>query len=203
MKKATLRPTATRMLLLALITLAAPLAAHATITIYTDRTAFMNALGGAPSTTETFVLPMSFVVGNNFYDGINFQITGTTAGGNNISGGILNGDEFTNTSINYVFPAPIFALGADFTGARTASGFNWIINGITTPVFSSSPGTGFFGAISTDPFTTVDVNGGASPNEIYSLDNMTYALVPEPSSFALLTLGFTAVIGFALARRAR
>src|SRR5438128_1050842 len=93
-----------RMSFMVLIALIAPLTADATITTYTDRAAFTAALGGGPSTTETFDTAMSFVVGNNFYHGINFRITGTTAGGNSISGGILNGDEFTNTSIDYLFP---------------------------------------------------------------------------------------------------
>lgn len=198
MKQNILRSIATR----ALIVLAVPLTAHATITTYTDRTAFMNALGGASSTTETFDTPMTFAVGDNLYHGVDFRITGSTAGGNSISGGILNGDEFTNTSIDYIFSTPIFALGADFNGARTSSGFNWIINGITTPIFSSSPGTGFFGIISSDPFTLVDVNAGASPNEIYSLDNFTSA-VPEPSSLALAALGLTAVSMFVRTRRTR
>ena len=188
--------------LLALIAFIAPLTADATITTYTDRGAFMAALGGGPSTTETFDTAMSFMVGDNFYHGIDFRITGTTPGSNSISGGILNGDEFTNTSIDYLFPTPIFALGADFNGARTSSGFNWIINGISTPIFSSSPGTGFFGIISSDPFTLVDVNAGASPNELYSLDNFTYG-VPEPSSLAFLALGFTIVAGLVSARRTR
>ena len=191
-----------RMSFLALIAFIAPLTADATITTYTDRGAFMAALGGGPSTTETFDTAMSFVVGDNFYHGIDFRITGTTAGGNSISGGILNGDEFTNTSIDYIFSTPIFALGADFNGARTSSGFNWIINGISTPIFSSSPGTGFFGIISSDPFTLVDVNAGASPNELYSLDNFTSG-VPEPSSLAFLALGFTIVAGLVSARRTR
>ena len=191
-----------RMSFLALIAFIAPLTAEATITTYTDRGAFMAALGGGPSTTETFDTAMSFVVGDNFYHGIDFRITGTTAGGNSISGGILNGDEFTNTSIDYLFPTPIFARGADFNGARTSSGFSWIINGISTPIFSSSPGTGFFGIISSDPFSLVDVNAGASPNELYSLDNFTSG-VPEPSSLAFLALGFTIVAGLVSARRSR
>jgi hypothetical protein len=189
-----------RISLVALLAFIAPLTARATITTYTDRGAFMAALGGGTSTTETFDTAMSFVVGDNFYHGIDFRVTGSTAGGNGISGGILNGDEFTNTSIDYLFPTPIFALGADFNGARTSSGFNWIINGISTPIFSSSPGTGFFGIISSDPFTLVDVNGGASPNELYSLDNFTSG-VPEPSSLAFLVLGFAIVGGLLSARR--
>ena len=188
-----------RISLLALIAFITPLAAHATIVTYTDRAAFMAALGG-PSTTETFDTAMSFVVGDNFYHGIDFRVTGSTAGSNNISGGILNGDEFTNTSIDYLFPTPIFALGADFNGARTFSGINWVINGMSTPIFSSSPGTGFFGVISSDPFTLVDVNGGATPNELYSLDNFTYG-VPEPSSLAFIALGFAVVASLASARR--
>jgi hypothetical protein len=178
-----------------LVALAVPITAHATITTYTDRTAFTAALGGASSTTETFDTARTFVVGDNLYNGIDFRITGSV-GGNNIAGGILNGDEFTTTSVDYLFSTPIFALGADFNGARTASGLNWTINGIVTPVFNASPGTGFFGIISTDPFSLVDVTSGPPPNEIYSLDNFTYAPVPEPSSVAFLIVGFAVVVLF-------
>lgn len=203
MKETTFHRIAVRMLLLVLIALATPPTARATITTYTDRTAFMNALGGASSTTETFDTAMTFVVGDNLYHGIDFRITGTTVGGNSISGGILNGDEFTNTSVDYLFSTPIFALGADFNGARTASGLSWTINGIVTPIFSASPGTGFFGVISTDPFSLVDVTSGPPPNEIYSLDNFTYAPVPEPSSLAFLAFGVVLVSRLVFVRRTR
>jgi hypothetical protein len=190
-------------ILFVLIFLAAPMVAHATITTFTDRATFLAALGAASSTTETFDTAQAFALGSNFYHGINFQVTGTSVGGNNISGGILNGDEFTSSSIDYLFPMPIFALGADFTGARTSSGFNWIINGITTQIFSAAPGTGFFGVISTDPFSMVDVSGGAAPNEIYSLDNFTFASVPEPSALTFLTFGLAILGALAFSRGKR
>lgn len=175
---------------------------RADITIYTDRATFMAALGGATTTLEPFNTNMTFALGDNFYNGIDFRVTGTAVGGNGISGGILNGDEFTTSSVDYLFSGPIFALGADFTGARTANGINWIINGITVPVFNAAPGTGFFGVISTDPFTLVDVTSGPPSNEIYSLDNFTFA-VPEPSVLAFTTIGALTTLAFRFGRRVR
>jgi hypothetical protein len=195
-------PSSLALLVLILLAIAVS-TTRATITTYTDRATFIAALGGMPTITETYDVARSFVVGDNLYNGVNYRVTGSTAGGNGISGGVLNGDEFTNTSMAYVFQLPIFALGADFSGARTSSGINWVINGIVTPIFSVSPGTGFFGVISTDPFALVDVTTTPSPNEIYSLDNFTYSLaVPEPSTLAFLALS-AASLGGAFVRRAR
>ena len=185
-----------RRALFAFILMASVLPTGATFTTYNDRAAFMAALGSSSATVEPFSSNLAFVVGDNLYNGINFRITGTV-GGNGISGGILNGDEFTNTSVDYIFALPIFAIGADFTGAATASGLTWTINGTPFQLFSASPGTGFFGVISTDAFTTVDVS---SANEIYSLDNLTYA-VPEPATVAFCGFGLLSLI--VLRRRGR
>lgn len=188
--------------LASLLLAALPGSAPATVMTYTDFAAFMAALNGASLTTQTFDTPQTFALGANNYGGINFQVTGSSVGSNGISGGILNGDEFTNTSVDYFFGAPITAIGATFNGSRTSSGINWTIDGFVVPIFSASPGTGFFGIISTVPFTFVDVNGGASPNELYSLDNLVYAnnAVPEPETGALLALG---AAGVAFLRRRR
>jgi hypothetical protein len=164
--------------------------ARATLTAFTNRAAFEAAAGGV-GITETFSVPQSFVVGNNFYNGVNYRVTGTSAGGNNVGGGVLNGDEFTNTSIDYIFPSSVKGFGADYNGANTSSGLFFTINGETIALGASlpNPGTGFFGVVSSSPFTTVDVNGGASPNEIYSLDNLEYVAVPEPLSGAMMLAG--------------
>ena len=164
--------------------------ARATLTAFTNRAAFEAAAGGV-GITETFSVNRTFVVGDNLYNGVNYRITGTSVGGNSISGGILNGDEFTNTSIDYVFPTSVKGFGADYSGANTSSGLFFTINGETISLASAlpNPGTGFFGVVSSSPFTTVDVNGGASPNEIYSLDNLEFVAVPEPLSGAMMLAG--------------
>lgn len=192
-----------RFLAVVALACALPLAAPATVMIYTDFATFMAALNGAPITTQTFDTAQTFVLGDNAYNGMTFRVTGTTVGGNSVSGGILNGDEFTNTSVDYLFGAPITAIGATFNGARTANGINWVVDGNVVSIFSASPGTGFFGIISTVPFSFVDVNGGATPNEIYSLDNLVYAnnAVPEPGTLGLLAVGGLA--GWRLVRRRR
>lgn len=194
---------------LACLSILLPARSEGSFTVFTDRAAFALAAGGGASTTETFGTAQSFVVGNNFYNGVNYQITGTGVGGNGISGGVLNGDEFTPYSLNFVLPNPVVAFGADFNGANTASGLTFTILGQTFSLgsFLPSPGTGFLGFVSTDAFTVVDVGSGPPSNEIYSLDNLTYvraaAAVPEPSSLALCGVGGLMGIGLARARRKR
>jgi hypothetical protein len=170
--------------------------AHAVLTVFTDRTAFLAAAGGTP-VNEDFSVAQSFVVGNNFHNGVNYRIVGTSAGGNGISGGVLGGDEFTNTSVDYIFPTAVNAWGSDFTGAFTAQGLNFTIDGQTVSLNTAlgPPGTGFFGVVSTTPFTTVDVFSPAPPNEIYSSDNLVYVPIPEPMSagVALAAIGVTSL----------
>jgi len=170
-------------------------AASAALTVFTDRGAFLAAAGGTP-VTETFDTARTFAVGPNLYNGVDYHVYGTTAGGNNIGGGVLNGDLFTSGGVpygvNYVFPNALKAWGQDFNGAATASGLFFTIDGQTLRLADSlpNPGTGFYGVVSTNPFTHVDISGGASPNEIYSGDNLTYVpAVPEPTTgLALIAL---------------
>jgi hypothetical protein len=176
--------------------------ASAAFVVFTDRTAFNAAAG--PGTTETFTTPRTLVVGDNIYNSVNYRITGTTVGFNSIGGGVFNGDEFTTNSLDIVFPVPVRAFGADFTSAATSSGLTFTILGQTFSLGSSlpPPGTGFFGIVSTDPFTTVDVGGGPVPNETYVMDNLTFVpaaavAVPAPPTLVLAFTGFLA----ALARR--
>lgn len=171
--------------------------AHAQFTVFTDRVAFTAAL--TSSTTETYDVPQAFVLGNNLYNDVNYQITGSSIGGNGINGGLYNGDEFTTSSLNLIFPASINGFGADFTAANTAAGLTFTILGQTFVLGDSlpNPGTGFFGIISTVPFTSVDVGSGPPPNEIYTMDNMTFGTVavPEPATWALLGVGAVCLSG--------
>jgi MYXO-CTERM domain-containing protein len=171
----------------------------AALTVFTDRTAFLAAAGGTP-VNETFSTPQAFVSGNNFYNGVNYFIAGSP-GSNSVSGGVLNGDEFTSTSVDYIFPTPVKAWGSDFTGAFTAQGLNFTINGETVSLNAAlgNPGTGFFGVVSDTSFTTVDVFSPAPPNELYSSDNLTYVPVPEPTGVALAI----AAVGLPALRRRR
>lgn len=165
--------------------------ASAQLTVYTDRTSFEAALSGL--TTETFDTAMGFASGNNVYNGVNFFMSGSP-GLNSIAGGVYNGDEFTNTSLDIIFGSSILGWGADFSGAATAQGLEFTVNGFTVNLASSLgvPGTGFFGFISDTPFTTIDVTSVEPPNEIYSMDNMTYG-VPAPGAALVLVGG--AILG--------
>jgi len=172
--------------------------ATAAFTTYTNRAAFIAA--GGTLTNETFTTPKTFVTGANLYNGVTYSFA-PGVGGNSISGGVYNGDEFTSSSLDITFSSAMRAWGADFNGAATASGLKFTING-TTFVLSASvpnPGTGFFGVISDVDFTTVDFGSGPPPNEIYSMDNMLFGTnVPAPSALSLAAL---AVAGFGRRRR--
>ena len=176
-----------------LAALGATFSAHAVLTVYTSRAAFVAATAGfGASTTETFDTDRALALGDNLYNGVDYRLTGATEGANAISNGALQGDEYFQSSLDLVFGSAIQAFGADFTEANTSSGLFFTINGETVDLASvlADPGTGFFGVVSSSAFTAVDVNGGANPNEIYALDNLTSVqAVPEPASLAALGLG--------------
>ncbi len=175
-----------------------PSRAGAVLTVFTDRAAFRAAAGG-PGVLETYDVPRTFTSGDNLYNGVNYRFPGTV-GLNNVAGGNYNGDEFGTTSLDLIFPTPLRGFGADFVGAATTSGLSFTINGETVALRDSlpNPGTGFFGVVSSTPFTLVDVSGGANPNEIYDADNLEYVVIPEPTTAGLVMTG---VLALSLRRR--
>ena len=167
------------------------------------------------------------VTGNNFgnYVGIatgavsdsgpNYAIPGTFTGQKYLTWANLTGG--------------IVSLTINFNAATTAFGFDWFntdfsdqysINLPGGTVFSGPPFTvvtggaansGFFGLISSTPFTSVVItnnfNGGYISDE--GMDNfITNGVgsvktgVPEPATWAMMLIGFGA-IGFALRRRTK
>jgi PEP-CTERM motif-containing protein len=110
---------------------------------------------------------------------------------------------FTNADSSFflTLDAPATAFGADFgafnDGAfRTALfvdgvqlGANWV------------NGDGFFGFTTNTPFTTLEFRGII--NDVFGIDNVTIgtgAAVPEPSTWAMMLMGFGA-IGWSMRRR--
>jgi hypothetical protein len=110
---------------------------------------------------------------------------------------------FTNNSpganLVFTFDTPITAFGADFRNLNDVSVRTRLLVGgdvISVPV--NPPSLTFFGVQSATQFTTITFEGLA--NDVYGIDNVSYAFVPEPSTLALAAGG---LLGLGLRRRKR
>jgi len=99
------------------------------------------------------------------------------------------------TSVTWTFPTAVYAFGADFLsigGSREVGPTGVFDSGsqhfILRDLFGGDQG--FFGVVSTTPFTqiTLEATGSIASNDSIRIDNAAFA-VPEPSSLALLGLG--------------
>jgi hypothetical protein len=104
------------------------------------------------------------------------------------------------TTIVFTFDTPITAFGADFRdlnndAIRTqilAAGDNFV------PPIRDNIGLSFFGISSTTPFSVVQFVPVTL--DIYGIDNVSYASVPEPAT-ALLALATCGGAGFLCRKR--
>lgn len=204
---------------LALATL--PRAADA-LTIYTDRAAWLTAVGVGPITDENFDDGMangfsltfggsphtSLVAGFNSPGIFNMQLQD-----------VLLADDANSTTFD--FDAPIRAFGADWNlfgpggagvGIQVAIG-GMLLGGQVSNVLgnpastlAASPNGGFFGFINSDLFSEMTLTGGTQgtnqSRETYSLDNAAFSPVPEPNAVLVFGSGLV-VTGLAMRRRPR
>lgn len=118
-----------------------------------------------------------------------------------------------DSGITITFNSAITAFGADFRGFNNfdsvAQRSIILVNGnsLSSPVVAANSDTSFFGFTSDTPFTTVTImrNPGyfRDASDAFGMDNVTFAevsAVPEPSTWAMMILGF-AGIGFTTYRR--
>jgi hypothetical protein len=125
----------------------------------------------------------------------------------------VNGSSFvlgiTNVSASgftLTFESPIHSFGADFRGFNnfdTANRSLIFVNGtaLSPPVVSTNTDLSFFGFVSDDPFTTVSILRDPDylrpdSSDVFGMDNVTFAevsAVPEPSTWAMMILGFAAI----------
>lgn len=199
----------------------------AAIVEFTTRADFVAAAGA--STTETFdsIAPDTQFRTQSVDLGA-FTIAGfgpnqaswnainpTPAPGNTIYN--VNGSSFVfgatdvGTGFSVTFDSAVTAFGADFRGlnnqdnvARTFI----VVNGteLAATIVAGNDVGSFFGFISDTPFTTISFirNPDLIPGHMdaFGMDNVTFATgaVPEPSTWAMMILGF-ASLGFATYRR--
>lgn len=197
--------------------------AHAVLTVFTDRTSWEAALGGATPVVED----LNDIAAFSFADGQTLTTTKleiTRNGSGNSGDGALDitddGTAFGNVdgttfldgetgmephevvTISLPVGSPIFSFGADFFSPFSGDGIALDVLGDQV-LLDSIPGfeIGFVGVVSDAPFATVDIVGtteAISFQELWSADNLSYAAVPEPTGLLGALLGI-----FALALRIR
>lgn len=183
----------------AALTFTAVSASAATVTVYTDRTAFESALSGGFA-VETFDATPAGVT-----------ITGSDV---NISAGRLNDqiNDNANVSTTFDFTAATNGFGGDWDlagpggmGTGIALSLSLVGGGVMTVAseLPSSLSNAFWGIVSDVAFTSVSMREGTQVNgvETYTMDNLTtgsVAPVPLPATLPLL---LAALGGVAVMRR--
>ncbi len=198
--------------------------AHA-FQIFTDRTAWENAVAasplGGPIVDDPFDNPIATADSITFDSGVVSTGAPASANVNNrVIGGGYSGQvrgNFSGTNsadlfdtITWGFPMPIFAFGADWISTTSGSGLtvtgDFDGNGDATVSFFDElgdPGTGFLGVVGDAVFGTITFEGEdlIDISEGFVADNLSFAkvaAVPEPAGLALFGMGLA---GMAWRRR--
>jgi hypothetical protein len=173
---------------------------QAAVTVYTNRTAWENALNGV-------------FVEEDFSDGLFDDFSfGSESGLGEVREGVYFDRVRPNQSTTFSYlnaPPRLQAFGGDWNLAGRANpgiGIQVILeSGVTQTVPVEIPSNynfDFFGVISTIPFLDIVLEGGTQPSnrnrETFELDNVVYApATPEPTT----VLGLLTVGGLGLARK--
>jgi hypothetical protein len=183
----------------AALSVVAGVPAYAQFMHYASRPAFSAAAG--PLVTEAFSMPFQdvpeggaaymFSAGTMTFDANHgFELFG----GGNVVAELRPSGEGVPQFLRIDFSQPVTAFGADFLDFDTPSIFlRAFIGGSTFQIHE-----GFFGVVSTVPFTRVEIR---DPSEVtfFFIDNLSFAtVVPEPGTLWLVGGG---VIMGAFARR--
>ena len=181
--------------------------ASATTIIYTDRGSWNSAvaaLGDASMYTESFD---DHSVNS---PGLSVVSTNGVAATFRWEDQVIDPGQTTTWSFGGI--GPVVAMGGDFDTSPldVGDGILWTVNFVNsgpTPVMAipgtafANPSMLFFGFISTEAFTdvtfTANLGGG---NEAYHMDNLSYATVPEPTTWLLMGAG---LLGIGLLRKRR
>jgi hypothetical protein len=182
--------------------------ASATLISFTDRTAWEAAVNGDFILEDFSSAPMSdyfaspidvgdFTVsltGSNFGSG--WHLIGT-GGNNNFSGtSELQAATASDSTTTLDFDFSIYALGADWGAVSDNRTTSFFIDGIQLDIPALNGG--FFGFVSDTALNSSMMTLTSGNADGFSIDNLVYAKVPEPSTIALLGLAF---LGFTLGKR--
>lgn len=171
----------------------------AIVTVYTDKTAWENALAGA-FLTEDFADSI-------LNAGVSFVSTesGHVNPAEECYQDVLASSSQNEPMTTWSFTPEILAYGGNWTlGGPGGSGNSLLVYLADSSLFvgaiSNSYGGEFWGFISDTPFTSVKLVGGGGTNQQnYRLDDMVYSPIPEPTTLSLLTL----LGGLAMSRHRR
>lgn len=182
-------------------------AALAQFTIYTDRTTWTAAVGGAPMIEDFEALATGALAAGVTHDLglITFRvdlITATSSGASIAGSPAINGvrdlamnadDGMRAITVQFDVGA-VTAFGFDIQGAATGGNAVLIIGNDRFNMVSSVPsGTGFFGVVANSgSFNTImfgDESPGSLPTEIFNSDDYSFVPVPEPGTFMAIAAG--------------
>jgi hypothetical protein len=167
--------------------------------VYTDKTAWENALGGQFLTEDFADAQLNTGVG--FVSTESGHINPAQENYQDVLASLSQNEPMTTWS----FTPEITAYGGSWTlGGPGGSGNSLQVyiadSSLYVGSIPNSYGGGFWGFISDSSFTSVKLIGGEGTNQQnYKLDNMVYSPVPVPASVWLLYSGILGLIG--LARR--
>ena len=199
---------------LAALLVGSAVAAHAGVTQFTDRSAWLAALGGNVITSEAFDGENPDLSAGVAFNGFSLQSQGFYRTGNTHLGGLseyLDGD--TGDALLLTPDKKFYGFAGEF-GNFTGSGegasvvLSFSGGGTASYDIQSLIGGGgglakrFFGLVSTDLVSSLSIvatnpDGNAGNGESFGADNFELGApraVPEPASFAALALGAFAAL---------
>ena len=169
--------------------------AWAGVVVYTDKTAWENALGGQ-FLTEDFN-DEDLNIGVHFFSSAE---SGHINPAQDCYQDVLTSESNNEPYTIWSFTPQIMAYGGDWTlGGPGGSGNNLRVfiadSSEYVGAIGNDYGGEFWGFISDTPFTTVKLIGGTGQNQQhYCLDNMVYSPVPEPGTLLLFSGGLIGIL---------
>lgn len=172
----------------------APMASAAIVTIYTDKTGWENAVSG------------QFLTENFTDDILNTGVSFISSESGHINPAqecyqdVLASQSQNEPMTTWSFVPAISAYGGNWTlGGPGGSGNNLLVyiadSSFYVGFISNSYNGGFWGFTSDTPFTSVRLVGGTGTNQQnYSLDDMVYSPIPEPTAVSLLAPGGVLIV---------
>ena len=171
----------------------------ATITIYTDKTEWENAVGGL-FLTEDFA-------DDQLNPGVSFvsSESGHINPAHEYYQDVLASTSQNDPMTTWTFSSEIMGYGGNWTlGGPGGSGNNLLVHiadlALDVGAISNSYDGGFWGFVSDTPFTSVRLTGGEGTHQQhYSMDDMVYAESSAPGVPAVQNLGLVVMLAMLVA----